>query len=151
MKKGLIIALIALAVLGRTETVATDINQLEPVAAVQILSDQEGVWVLTDTGSSGYGESLDQALDNLHNAAPARIFLDTAQYLLVDKEEHLPELWNHLRPACRVCLANNPVDLELAADYLKVHDNEITLLQYLAEHQELPILYSKEGRSQLVP
>ena len=151
MKKWLIAGLVLLLILLRTESAGTDINRLEPVAAVQVLSEEEGVLVLTDTGAQGYGDTLRSALENLHESAPAVIFLDTAQYLLVDRELYLEELSELLRPACRVCLAKEPVDLELAGKYLEVHGNEITLLQYRAGTGELPILYSKEGRSQLVP
>ena len=151
MKKWLIAGSVLLLILIRTESAGTDINNLEPVAAVQVLTEEEGILVLTDTGSRGYGETLDSALKNLHESAPAVIFLDTAQYLLVDRELYLEELSQLLRPACQVCLAKEPVDLELAGKYLEVHDQQTTLLQYRAGREDLPLLYSKEGRSQLVP
>lgn len=151
MKKWLLLGAAALLLLARTKSGGTDIGQLEPVEAVQILTIEDGVRVLTDTGSEGYGGTLQQALENLHSSSTARIFLDTAQYLLVDREAYLEELYELLRPACRVCLAKEQVDLELAAEYLRIHDRQTSLLQYRAEAVELPVLYSKEGRSQLVP
>jgi len=151
MKKWLIVGLLLLLVLVRTESTGTDISQLEPVAAIQILTEEEGVHVITDTGSQGYGENLKLALENLHGSAPAEIFLDTVQYLIVDQEKYLKEMSEQLRPACQICLANGPVDLELAAGYLKVHGLKVTLLQYRAGTGEAPLLYSKEGRSQIVP
>ena len=151
MKKWLIPGLLLLLVFVRPESTGTDISQLEPVAVVQVLTEEAGVHILTDTGSQGYGENLRLALENLHSSAPAEIFLDTAQYLIVDQESYMEELSGHLRPACQICLAREPVDLELATSYLKVHGRKVTLLQYRAGMRDLPILYSKEGRSQLVP
>lgn len=150
MKKWWVLGALALLLLSPAGSSGADISLLEPVAAVQVLSTRDGVRVLTDTGAKGYGSTLSQALENLHSSTPAQIFLDTAQYLLVDDGAYLPELYSVLRPACRVCLIKEQADLELAAQYLRLHGPKVTLLQYRAGAAELPILYSKEGRSQLV-
>ena len=140
----------AVLLLARTQPAGTDIDDLAPVEVLQVLSDSEGVWILTDSGAAGRGASLPIALENLHSAAPKRIFLETVQYLLVDREVWVKELSAVLRPACRVCLASEQVDLELVPEYLSTHDMKVTMLQYLTATAELPRLYSKEGRSQLV-
>jgi len=150
MKKWLILGAISLLLLVRAESTGTDINELEPVGVIQVLTTEDGVRVRTDTGAEGYGAGLSQALENLHSSAPSRIFLDTAQNLLVDREEYLEELSQILRPACQICLIKEEADLELASRYLKIHGTKVTLLQYRAGVADLPLFYSKEGRSQLV-
>ena len=87
MKKWLIPIVLALVLLGDGER--TDISRLEPVEAMQILSVQGGVQVMTDTGSKGYGTTLERAVENLHTSSPNQIFLETVQYLLVDSRDWL--------------------------------------------------------------
>lgn len=151
MKKWVTAIVLLLFALLETESAGSDIDLLEPVAALQVITEPEGIRIMTDTGSEGYGETISRCVKNLHESASSVIFLDTVQYLLVDRESYLAELEPILRPACQVCLALEPVDLELVPRYLKVHDRKTTLLDYRAEAAELPLLYSKEGRSQIVP
>lgn len=150
MKKWSLLAAAILFLLIPGKSAGTDIRDLEPVAAVQILTVPEGIRIITDTGAEGYGPDLKLALENLHSSAPSRIFLDTAQYLLTDREDYLDELYPVFRPACRISLAKDQVDLELAVRYLKIHGENTTLLQYRGGETNLPVLYSKEGRSQIV-
>lgn len=148
MKKRFLLGFLALALL--VSDGKTDISRLEPVETLQVITTEDGVRVLTDTGAKGYGSTLTQALENLHSSAPNRIFLETAQFLLVDDQRLLEELYPVLRPACRVYVVRKQADLEVAAKYLELHGPQITLGQYRAEKEELPIYYSKEGRSQIV-
>ena len=150
MKRFFLPVAILLILLLPDSSVGSDINELEPVEAIQILSDADGVRVITDTGSSGYGDTLVSALENLHSSSNKRIFLETAQFLLVEEERFLDEMMDRVRPSCQICMAKGQTDLTLAVEYLKVHGGTVSLLEYRVGKQDLAIIYSKEGRSQIV-
>lgn len=150
MKRYFLPALVFLVLLLPEDSVGSDINELEPVVAIQIQTDPDGIRVITDTGSSGYGATLEAALENLHSSATKRIFMETAQFLLVEEESCLNEMMDLVRPSCRVCLTKGQLDLTLAAQYLKIHGGTMSLLEYRAGKRDLAIIYSKEGRSQIV-
>lgn len=141
----------ALVPLIRMEHTGTDIGDLEPVALVRITANEARVRIITDTGAEGTGETLDDAIADLHASASGEIFLDTAQYLLVDENcvDYLPRLYDHLRPTCRICLAQADTDPEAAAKYLQVHRPEATLLHFRAGAAQLQTLYIKEGRGHI--
>ena len=151
MRKWWLILLVTGALISRWETSDRQINRLEPVQTIQVMRTGDGVQIRTDTGAAGYGSTLSSAVENLHSATDGVVFLETAQYLLVDDRQDLELLSHWLRPACDVCLARDPMDLELAGEYLAVHKPETTLLQYLAGKRDLMIYYSREGRGQLAP
>lgn len=146
-------AMVAAAVLllPRMEHTGTDISRLEPVELVWVSMDEKGVQVKTDTGAAGYGKELESAVENLHAAASAEVFLDTAEYLLLDgqAEELLPDLCQLLRPACKVSRVDGEPDLEGAAEYLQVHPPEVKLLDCRAGQVQLQTLYYQEGRGSL--
>ena len=75
-----------------------DIAKLEPVEAVAVTIEEGNVRLETDTGSVGQGKTVSQALEDLKTNATLIIYLDTAQYLLVDDgaEETSEELRKYL-------------------------------------------------------
>lgn len=153
MKKGRWLLLILLAaVLLRVEPEGTSIDRLEPVELVFVQEKEGMVLLKTDTGAKGVGSSVEKAVENLHAAAPAEVFLDTARYLLLDStaQDRLPELYGFLNPGTRVCMVRGEVELSQAVSYLNVHTPACTLRALRAGAEKMQILYYKEGRGQLV-
>lgn len=144
MKKWLLLLLLTV-VLARVEHTGTDISDLEPVELVRVTT-ADTVRIETDTGAAGQGNTLQEAVADLHATASGTVFLDTAQYLLLDKEAYLPELYDLLRPACRVALARGDMDLTEAARYLEAHTPGDTLLTAKADETQLSTLICREGR-----
>lgn len=107
--------------------------------------------VETDTGAKGCGEALEAAVEDMKAHASGRIFLDTADYLLLDtRDMEYAELYPLFRPGCRVCLARHVADLEHAAGFLKNHRPENSLLQICAEERRMETLIEQQGGLELV-
>ncbi|MCD7755594.1 MAG: hypothetical protein LUJ09_04585 [Firmicutes bacterium] len=130
----------------------TDLAQLSPVKLLQISRQADTLRIETDTGYSGEGADLDAALQDLADTTPGMIFLETADYLLLspDCQTLLPALADSLRPACAVCLTWDTPELEEAAEYLTVHEPDVTLHDCLTGQPELPVLVQQKGRLCLV-
>lgn len=152
MKRWLIggVMIIALALLNGENRTGTDIAELEP-AQVLWVDEAGAVEVRTDMGQMGRGRNLDEAVRDMEQTAAGRVFLETAEYLLVTPggATRLDELCRLLRPSCKVCLINGNVDLEMAANYLAVHKPAVTLGDFQKGEWRLPILYIKEERMYL--
>lgn len=152
MKKWLwIVSAAALVLVLRMEHTGVEIDRLEPVELVRVTVEDDAVSIETDTGAQGYGNDLDAAVGNLHGSSSGEVFLDTAEYLIIDENamELLPKLCQILRPYCRVCIAGGEIELAEAAEYLKGHPPAADLLHYRAGAAELETLYVQEGRGQL--
>lgn len=148
MKKRGIFLLLAALILLRLEHTGTEISELEPVALVRITASSGSISIRTDTGAHGSGADLEEAVADLHRSSPARVFLDTAEYLVINEEgeQLLPEIWDLLRPACKICIGSGRFDLDQARAYLAVHPPENTLLECLAEKKEMEVLTIHDGR-----
>lgn len=135
MKKWLIpaIVLAAVAVFSRLPHPARDIADLKPVRAVYIHMEGRKFHVQTDTGDSGTGPDLTEACADLRSKADGDIFLDTAEFLILDPKVPITEVfYSLLRPDCRVTFTDMPPDLEKAAAYLSQHPPELTLARLRA-------------------
>ena len=154
MKKWLycVLILAGLPMLGFAGFGGKDVGKLSPVQVVEIAFKDDLLQLRTDTGALGKGEDITQAIDHLKQTAPAEVFLDTADYLLIrpGSEYDLPELYQHLRPSCYLCYVTDEVDLELAGKYLRIHEPTVTMAQYEAGERRLPYLISEEGGLKLV-
>lgn len=131
---------------------STDVAELQPVELIRISQARGRILVETDTGDRGCGSDLAAAFADLKQTASGRVFLETAEYLLISPgmENLLPELTEYLRPACSVCLERGRADLEQATAYLSAHEPELTLLEYRAGLCDIPILTIREGDMHLV-
>lgn len=139
---------IAAAALGTTSPRGTDIAKLAPVEVVW-LSERDGqVSLKTDMGDFGVGEDMQAALEDMKASASGTVFLDTADYLIVEqgREELLEQAYTFLRPSCMICVAEKMPDLEVAAEYLSAHEPELTLREYRVDKGEIPELVEQEGR-----
>ena len=135
MKKWLIpvTVLAAVAVFSRLPHPARDIADLKPVRAVYIHMEGRNFHVQTDTGDSGTGPDLAEACADLRSKADGEIFLDTAEFLILDPKVPITEVFDSLlRPDCRVTFADAPPDLEKAAAYLAQHPPILTLARLRA-------------------
>lgn len=102
-----------------------DVGRLQPVEVVSILEREEGIRIQTDTGNVGRGMDLKEAYEDMKTAASGEVFLDTAEYLILEGEITDKEmLLRYFRPKTRVCKAAGEIDMEKAAQYLAVHKPE---------------------------
>ena len=119
MKRSLIcIAVLVLSLL--VPEYRTDVGKLIPVNLIYIY-EEEGVVLETDTGNEGRGDTLEEAIRDLKETASGEIFLDTADYLLTESEDLALIMTEYLNGSVRVCITEESLDLEQAAEYLQVH------------------------------
>ena len=122
----LYVAALALLLLGGR---GTDIGRLRPVELVQ-MTEQNGLLILeTDTGDRGWGMTVDQAVGKLKETTPGHIYLDTADYLLLEEgtEEYLPQLRTYLKKGTGMVYAPKGLDLIETVEYLSVHKPSRTI------------------------
>ena len=119
-KVGLYLAALALLLMGGR---GTDIGRLRPVEVVQLYEKAGLLFLKTDTGDVGWGLTVEQAVNQLKETTPARIYLDTADYLLLEEgtEDCIPVLKMYLKRKTKVAYAPEGIDLEEAAAYLRIH------------------------------
>ena len=148
MKKWLIFAavLTTVAILSRRPHPARDVARLEPVQAVYIYQKEKTLCIETDTGASGSGNTLKEAAADLKASASGEIFLDTAEFLLLDPSVAITaDFHTLLRPTCGVTFTIAPPELQAAADYLTVHPPSVTLLELRAMQKACPSERSDSG------
>ncbi len=143
--------LLGVGLLLRLPQPGTDVAQLEPVQVVLIQQSQDHVLVQTDTGAIGRGADLESAVRDLKKHALGYIFLDTADYVLLEAVNmDYAELYPVFRPGCRVCIAEGVQDLEQAGVFLQTHRPSNSLLQICAGETEMERLIQKKGALELV-
>jgi hypothetical protein len=130
MKKWLLLTavLIAVAILSHRPHPARDVAKLEPVQTVYVYLKGGNLCIETDTGASGSGNTLMEAAADLKASASGEIFLDTAEFLLIDPQVTITADFHILlRPTCKVTITESPPDLQAASAYLTVHTPTTTL------------------------
>lgn len=139
---------VVVAILGTIPFRGTDIAKLAPVEVVWLSQSGGRVHLETDTGDMGEGENVQAALNDMKAAAPGAVFLETADFLIVEQgdEELLTQVYEVLRPTCMVCISKKMPDMKAVAKFLAAHEPELTLRQYRVQRGELPILTEQEGR-----
>lgn len=150
MKKWLFYALaVALvAITGYMPFSGSDVAKLQPVELIRVGYTDDRLTVQTDTGDFGYGQTVAQALGKLKETTAGEVFLDTADFVLVDSgaEHCLDQLTGFLRPACKVCLVDADMKLSAAAEFLRIHSRDFTLQDYRAGKKNIPYLGVEEER-----
>lgn len=149
---GLLIAAAAAAATLSGLFPGVDVGKLQPVQVIYIQRDGGKYLVATDTGDTGLGSDLETAIAALRQTASGKVFLDTADFLLLDKDctGVLTAACDILRPGTEVCMTDGAVDLEAAGPFLSVHEPNKTLAQYAAGRSEIPTLKIREGRMELI-
>lgn len=118
----------AVCVLSRLPHPAVDVGELEPVQVVAVVWSEGAYHLSADTGASGRGATLAQAAENLSEGATGKVFLETAEFVLLAPGVPVTEEFCAvLRPSCRVSLAPAGTDPEAAGEYLRVHPPGTTL------------------------
>ena len=99
-----------------------DIAKLEPVEAVAVYRNEDYIILETDTKAVGKGETVEEALENMKENTTAVIYLDTAEYLLVEPrcQDAVEALMPYLKPAVKVASYTGG-DIAEAAKYLDAH------------------------------
>ena len=125
----------------------TDVGKLIPVEVIAVSESGNGVTVRTDTEDMGAGATLAEAFQNLEDTAPGFIYLDTAEYLIVEteSEELLGELKGYLKNSVRVCKGAEDLPLAGVADYLSAHQPDEKLGK-IEEYSQIPELREENGR-----
>lgn len=154
MKKKLWYLLMAAGVLAVyvLPTPGRDAQMIKPVEVVCLSRGQQGVEIVTDTGAAGEGKTLRAALEDLHEQASEEIFLETADYLLVEEDcdDLLPEVMEVLRPSCVVCRYEGEPKMEQVGRFLRQHRPTLTLARYQAGERSLSLLKTDGRRMRLV-
>ena len=135
MKKWLFLpGLLAAGILLRLPHPARDIAGLEPVRAVYLCQKDGLTTIETDTGTTGTGADLETAYAALRNNAHREIFLDTAQFLILDPHVPITEpIFEIFRPDCKVVITTTRPDLKKSSDYLSQHPPKRNLAQIRAD------------------
>lgn len=147
MKKILLLPVLAV-LLAFVPFPGQDVAKLEPLE-ILYLSEKDGlICFQSDVGDTGIGDDIEAALADLHRRSSGEVFLETADYLLMKPElqSRLPEMYDILRPGCRVCLVEGEPELEKLSEFLHTHEPESTLMEYQAGRRALSILHSEGGR-----
>lgn len=100
-----------------------NVADLLPIEAVAIYMDGDQVVLETDAEYKGAGETAEKALAALKENTPAVVYLDTAEYLLVDPDavEQAEALRSHLKPSVKVCVCRAAGKVKYTTQYLEVH------------------------------
>ena len=141
MKKWLYpaVVLAAMAILARLPHPAKNIETLKPVRAVYLSMDGGEIQIETDTGDDGSGVTLAEAAARLKADADKEIFLETAEFLVLDPAVPVTgDLFTLLRPGCKVIISPERPDLKSVSDYFGIHKPALTLAKLRA--QAFPLL-----------
>ena len=113
-----------------------------------LLSSQNCVYTHLIRGAEGRGESVAAALENMRASTPGYIFLETADYLIIQRGSQalLQQAYTVLRPSCMVCMAEEIPDMQNVARFLEIHESSVTLRENRVEKGRLPLLKERNGR-----
>ena len=149
MKK-ILIYMLLLAAVVLIPVKGTDIGKLIPVEVVQVVANGETVVITTDMGETGMGIDVTSAAENLKATTAGIVFLDTADYLLVNEaaKDEAAELKEYLKPSVSVCGVEGEIDMKEAAAFLNVH-RPVCKLRDVSEVELQEVLVMEEGRMML--
>ena len=127
--KRIIIYIILSAVAFIAPVNRINVENLQPVEVIAIYSKDGMITVTTDADDFGSGKTISAAIENMKETATAVIYLDTAQYLLIDEQIRLQigELRKYLKESVKVSLISGRLNLELASKYLETHGGYVKL------------------------
>lgn len=125
----------------------TDVGELIPVEVIAISEAEGMITVRTDTGDQGTGEDLPAAFVDLKDSASGVIYLDTAEYVLLEPgtEGCVETAVPYLKGGTKVCAAQEGISLDAIANYLSVHHPGICL-EEVREVAEIPSITEEDGR-----
>lgn len=128
----------------------TDAAKLLPTQVLIIGMDHGAVQVRSDNGAAGCGATLSQALVQMENSAEGRLFLDTAEHIVIEQnaQQLLEQVvtQKRFRPAAKLYLTQTRMaDTSKLPTFLQAHPGKVRLVQaralmLRAEPLELPCL-----------
>ena len=121
MKRLLFYAAIMVAVLLIPRNYA-DVAKLHPVQTVALYRTSSGYRIETDTNDVGNGTTVDGAFADLLATTPGVIYLDTADYFLIDyaADSAAEDMRKYLKPDVRICAIVGAGDLVKIGEFLSV-------------------------------
>ncbi len=125
-----------------------EIADLEPIQAVWLHQDGEGITLKTDTEDIGKGATVQEALVNMKQNSSGIIYLDTAQYLLVSQsaQQQIADMQPYIKGSALVCIWNGQGDMSEAVKYADSHKVGGKLKNWKPDSKlpELPYFIKKE-------
>ena len=148
MKKwSLLIAFAALWISVRVPFEKTDVAKLVPVSALTLVRKDGELYVTSDRGDAGTGETLEEALDDMEMTCSGKIFLDTVEFLLVSPGSvNWVELSDYFRPGTYIVACGPGTDPEKAGNYLRNRKGVATLRDLEMNNKKMPVLQEVDGR-----
>ena len=145
--KRIMLYLLILVLAWIIPTERVDIAQLRPVEVIAIYKNGDTVVMATDTEDMGVGSSAAAALENMRSTSPAIIYLDTAEYLLVEvsAQTEAETIRQELKKSVRICGIEGTIDLKSAAEYLPVH-GDLPSVSDWNRGEYLPLLHVENDR-----
>lgn len=127
--KRIMVYIVVLALSLAVPEYGTDVGKLIPVELVFLYREADQIVIETDVGEWGRGETVDAAVRDMHESASGEVFLDTAEYLLIEEPvlDQMDVISGYLKGCVRVCKAQRGLDLQEAARYLDAHRPEMKL------------------------
>lgn len=145
MKRLLYIIVLVAALMAPGEK--SDIAKLQPLELIAIHTEGDEIVIQTDTGDEGRGMDVDRAMEDLIRTTSGIVYLDTANYLLIKlgAEKYADDMAGYLKRTVKLCQTSDDPDLEEAAEFLSVHQPNVTLSQWNSG-EELPELQVIENK-----
>ena len=154
MKKMLlwVLAIIAVCYADMLPFIGTDVAKLHPIEVLIVKCENGMFSVSTDSGLTGSGTDVPQALSDLKLAAPGEVFMETANYVLLTLEctDVIDALFAYIRPACQIYFLEGEGKMTDVAKYLESHPSDATLLACRRGETRIPKLIVQEGGYRLV-
>ena len=118
-----------------------NIANLRPVQVIAFYGDGENLVIETDTRDRGVGTTPQQALQNLKDTAKGVLYLDTAEYILMEDtaQSAVEALRWAFRKSAKICRIQGQIALEDAADFLASHGKLPKIKEWKAG-ADLPVL-----------
>lgn len=107
----------------------TDIGMLIPVETVFLQKLGDEIVMETDSGDRGAGLTVSQAAADLKEKAEGVVYLDTADYLILNREAEvlLYQLQKNQKQEVALCKAEGRIDVQKATAYLRAHRSGLQL------------------------
>ena len=121
MKKLIYVLLLAVTILAPVQRV--DVGSLQPVEILSVSKEREKIVIQTDADDLGFGDNIEEAVMDLMETSTGVIYLDTVEFLLLEKEceNEVGGLIEKLNNWVRVCYLQGKPSLKVAREYLRAH------------------------------
>ena len=144
MKRILCAALVVAAFL--VPATPQELGRLKPVEVLKVEALGDLIRIETDAADTGQGETMEQALADLHAGASGTIYLDTARYLIVPagREDLIYQLAPYLKCSVKVCCWEGKMPMDQLGPFLDCHRPEFSLKTYQPGEKLQTLLAEKE-------